>query len=140
MQEAEAGVRYASDAMAACYVIQMRALPADYRDDTVAVGWQADHFAGPVIRILPHAPRIHTVPQPLWYNGNLVTVGWQAGHFANTVVVFWPATATGFTLQTNTTLAIPNWGSLSATPDDDGTNKFIVVSPPAGDRFFRLSR
>jgi hypothetical protein len=58
----------------------------------------------------------------------------------NTVVVSWPSTATGFTLQTNTTLATPDWGSMTASPSDDGTNKFIIVSPPAGNRFFRLSK
>ena len=29
---------------------------------------------------------------------------------------------------------------MTATPSDDGTNKFIIVSPPTGDRFFRLSK
>ena len=58
----------------------------------------------------------------------------------NSVVVSWPSTAAGFTLQTNTTIAIPTWGSMAATPSDDGTNKFVIVSPPGGNRFFRLSK
>lgn len=58
----------------------------------------------------------------------------------NTVVVSWPSTAPGFTLQTNTTLATPNWGNMTASPSDNGTNKFIIVSPPGGNRFFRLSK
>jgi hypothetical protein len=58
----------------------------------------------------------------------------------NTVVVSWPSTASAFTLQTNTSLATPNWGSMATTPLDNGTNKFIIVSPTAGNRFFRLSK
>jgi hypothetical protein len=58
----------------------------------------------------------------------------------NTVVLSWPSTAAGFTLQTNTALATPNWGSMGGTSSDDGTNKFIIVSPPIGNRFFRLSK
>ena len=56
----------------------------------------------------------------------------------NTVLVSWPASATGFNLQTNTTLATASWGSSAMTPADDGTNKFIIVNPPVGNRFFRL--
>ena len=56
----------------------------------------------------------------------------------NAVVVSWPSTATGFTLQTNTSLATASWGNSATTPSDNGSNKFIIVNPPVGNRFFRL--
>ena len=58
----------------------------------------------------------------------------------NAVVISWPSSTTGFTLQTNNNLALTNWGAMTITPSDDGTNKFIVVSPPVGTLFFRLAQ
>jgi hypothetical protein len=55
----------------------------------------------------------------------------------NTVVVSWPSPSTGFTLQENPDLRTTNWTS-SGSATDNGTNKFIVVNPPAGNRFYRL--
>jgi hypothetical protein len=57
---------------------------------------------------------------------------------ANTVVVSWPSSATGFTLQQNGNLNTPNWVTPSESITDDGTNKFIVVSPATSARFYRL--
>ena len=56
----------------------------------------------------------------------------------NTAIVPWPSAATGFTLQTNTALATASWGNSATTPSDNGSNKFIIVNPPVGNRFFRL--
>jgi hypothetical protein len=58
----------------------------------------------------------------------------------NTVVVSWPSPSTGFSLQQNTGLNTTNWVAPSESVTDDGTNKFIIVTPPAGNRFFRLSK
>jgi hypothetical protein len=56
----------------------------------------------------------------------------------NTAVVSWPSPSTGFTLQQNTDLNTANWLAASQTVSDNGTNRFILVNPPAGNRFYRL--
>jgi hypothetical protein len=58
----------------------------------------------------------------------------------NTAVVLWPSPSTGFGLQQNTnSLGSVNWSNVTAI-NDDGTNRFIIVNPPAGNRFFRLQK
>lgn len=56
----------------------------------------------------------------------------------NTVVVSWPSPSTGFNLQVNTDLSTTNWAS-AGLPMDNGTNKFLIVNPPVGNRFYRLA-
>lgn len=57
----------------------------------------------------------------------------------NTVVISWPSPSTGFVLQQNTNrLGSVNWSNVTATVQDNGTNRFIIVNPPAGNRFYRL--
>ncbi len=56
----------------------------------------------------------------------------------NTVVISWPSGAVGFSLQQSGNLSISNWTTPPETVANDGTNKFIVVNPPAGNRFYRL--
>lgn len=56
----------------------------------------------------------------------------------NTVVVSWPSPSTGFNLQVNGDLSTSNWVSAGA-PIDNGTNKVLIVNPPVGNRFYRLS-
>ena len=51
---------------------------------------------------------------------------------ATSARVFWPSPSTGFTLQQNSDLNTPQAVS------DNGTNRFITVSPPTGHRFYRL--
>jgi hypothetical protein len=57
---------------------------------------------------------------------------------SNTAIVSWPSPSTGWNLQQNTDLSTTNWTTPSETVNDNGTNRFIVVSPPVGKRFFRL--
>jgi len=57
----------------------------------------------------------------------------------NTAVVRWPSPSAGFTLYQNTNLVTANWVAATNSVTDNGTSKFIIVSPPAGNRFFRLS-
>jgi len=59
---------------------------------------------------------------------------------ANTALVWWPSPSTGFTLQQSTNLNTTNWVTPAETVNDDGTNKFITVNPPAGVRTHRLYR
>lgn len=52
--------------------------------------------------------------------------------------VSWPSPSTGFTLQQNSDLNSTNWLNTPQAVTDNGTNKFITVSPPTGNRFYRL--
>jgi hypothetical protein len=57
----------------------------------------------------------------------------------NTVVVSWSSPSIGWNLQQNTDLNTTIWTSPLENVNDDGTNKFIIVNPPAGNRFYRLT-
>jgi hypothetical protein len=56
----------------------------------------------------------------------------------NTALVLWPSPSTGFTLQQNPQLSTTNWSAAPESVNDNGTNKFIIVNPPTGNRFYRL--
>ncbi len=62
-----------------------------------------------------------------------------ATHSGGSVIVSWPSSSTGFVLQQNSNLATANWAPSGYAVSDDGTNKSITISPPAGNLFFRLS-
>ncbi len=55
------------------------------------------------------------------------------------VKVLWPYPSTGWTLQQNDSLTTTSW-STGGGVSNDGTNNFILVSPPAGNFFFRLKQ
>ena len=57
---------------------------------------------------------------------------------ANTALISWPSPSTGFTLQQNADLNTTNWMPAPQVVSDNGANKFIVVNPSAGHRFYRL--
>ena len=56
----------------------------------------------------------------------------------NAVRISWSSTSTNWTLQQNTSVSGTNWVTASGSVTDNGTLKFILVSPPAGHRFYRL--
>lgn len=56
----------------------------------------------------------------------------------NTVLVSWPSPSMGFSLQQASDLTTPSWTAPSESIADNGTNKFIIVNPPTGNRFYRL--
>ena len=56
----------------------------------------------------------------------------------NTAIVYWPSPSTGFSLQQNSSLGTTNWVAISEAVTDNGTNRFIIVNPPSGNRFYRL--
>jgi hypothetical protein len=59
----------------------------------------------------------------------------------NTVAVSWPSPSTGFTLQQNTSsVSSLNWSNVTATIQDDGTTRTLLVNPPTGNRFYRLHK
>jgi alpha-L-arabinofuranosidase len=68
-------------------------------------------------------------------NGPMLTVSQSAG---NTLVVSWPWPSANWTLQQNTDLTTANWTAPSETIQNDGSNNFIIITPPAGNRYFRL--
>lgn len=57
----------------------------------------------------------------------------------NAVIVTWPSPSTGWVLQQNTnSVNSVNWSNVTSTIQDDGRTKTLVVSPPFGNRFYRL--
>ncbi|MGH7972151.1 MAG: hypothetical protein ACREIC_25840, partial [Limisphaerales bacterium] len=58
----------------------------------------------------------------------------------NAVVVSWPSPSTGFSLQQNAAVGGGIWNPAGLTVNDNGTIKWVVVSPPAGNLFFRLKQ
>lgn len=55
-------------------------------------------------------------------------------YVGNQAVISWPPSVTGFTLQTNTTIASGSWGNYLGTV----VNNSITNAPPRGNLFFRL--
>jgi hypothetical protein len=56
----------------------------------------------------------------------------------NAVVVAWPAPSTGFSLQQNAVLSTTNWTSVPNPVNVVGSENQVIVSPPTGNRFYRL--
>jgi hypothetical protein len=55
------------------------------------------------------------------------------------VIVSWPATFTNYSLQQDIAgIGTANWSNITATVQNDGTNQTLIVSPPTGNRFYRL--
>ena len=48
--------------------------------------------------------------------------------------------STGFTLQQNPSLATTNWVNATPLPTVVGSEKQVIASPPAGNRFYRLKK
>jgi len=57
-----------------------------------------------------------------------------------TVKVSWPSPSTGWGLQQSSNLGSANWPNSSLTVSDDGTTKSVIISPPTGNVFFRLTK
>lgn len=56
----------------------------------------------------------------------------------NTVVVSWLSLSPGFSLQQASSATQAVWTTPPETVTDDGTNKFIIVNPQTGNRYYRL--
>jgi hypothetical protein len=56
----------------------------------------------------------------------------------NTAMVYWPSPSTGFNLQVNPDLTTASWTTPAETVQDNGTIKYIIVSPPTNKKFYRL--
>jgi hypothetical protein len=58
----------------------------------------------------------------------------------NTAVVAWPQSSTVWSLQQSSDLRPGGWASAGQTPTGVGNENQVIISPPAGNRFYRLSR
>ena len=58
----------------------------------------------------------------------------------NTAIVAWPYPSTGFSLQVNTNLANTNWSAAGGTVSQVGSENQVTISPPVGNRFYRLKQ
>ncbi len=56
------------------------------------------------------------------------------------VIVSWPFPSAGWNLLQSTDLTTANWTTPLETIQNDGTNNFILISPPIGNRFFELTQ
>jgi hypothetical protein len=57
----------------------------------------------------------------------------------NAVIVSWPSPSTGWTLQQNTnSVSSVNWSNVTSGIQDNGTVRYLVAGPMAGNRFYRL--
>ncbi len=56
------------------------------------------------------------------------------------LMVYWPSPSTGFMPQVNSSLATTNWVTPAETVQDDGSIKYLLVTPSAGSRFYRLKK
>jgi len=111
--------------------------------DTVPANGAGDYFA---VRFSARPPSSSYTAAYTWMVDNVSIVAIPAAvrlaaafTSTNTLVLSWPSTASAFSLQTNADLLPGGWGVLNTAPADDGTNKFVVLDPVLGARFFRLS-
>ena len=59
----------------------------------------------------------------------------------NTVTVSWPSPSLNWTLQQNTNgVGSVNWSNVTSGVTDNGTIKYLLVNPPTGTRFYRLTK
>ncbi len=59
----------------------------------------------------------------------------------NTVTVSWPSPSTGWVLQQNaSSVSSVNWSNVTATVQDDGETRTLIVNPTIGNRFYRLKK
>jgi hypothetical protein len=57
-----------------------------------------------------------------------------------TVTVSWPSSATNFVLQQNSDLTTANWINSGLLVTTNGATLSVIISPPAGNLFFRLKQ
>ena len=56
----------------------------------------------------------------------------------NTAMVYWPSPSTGFELLQNNSVTDTTWVTPPQPVTDNGTIKYIIVNPPAGQHYYRL--
>jgi len=64
---------------------------------------------------------------------------WNLHRIPNTLAVSRSQRSSNWSLQQNTNrVSSLNWSNVTATIQDDGTTKTLIVNPPAGNCFYRL--
>jgi len=58
----------------------------------------------------------------------------------NSVMVHWPAAATNYSLVVTTNRARMDWRAPAENIQEDGTNRFILMTPQAGLYYYQLER
>jgi hypothetical protein len=58
----------------------------------------------------------------------------------NSAMVSWPSPSDFQLQQTTSGVGSVNWSNVTTTPSDNGTNKYVIVNPPTGSRYYRLFR
>jgi sugar lactone lactonase YvrE len=58
--------------------------------------------------------------------------------YGTVAMAFWPASATGYMLQTNSSLALPGWANYGGSVNSFLGTNYVTISPAAGNLFFRL--
>jgi hypothetical protein len=61
-----------------------------------------------------------------------------AGTTTNTVLVCWPAGGPSCVLLESPTMATNSWTTVGTQPVQVGDTMQVIVSPPVGNRFYRL--
>jgi hypothetical protein len=56
----------------------------------------------------------------------------------NTVLVAWPSSVSGFNLQQNAVMGSASWLPVTNQVNTVGTEFQVIISPPIGNRFYRL--
>jgi hypothetical protein len=56
-----------------------------------------------------------------------------------TITVSWPVTSTDFVLEENLDLRTTNWVTVPVTPTNSNGTNLVVISPPAGNHYYRLA-
>lgn len=57
---------------------------------------------------------------------------------ANTALISWPAAWTGYELEQTSDPETATWVKVAEALQDNGTDKFVIISPPTGRSFYRL--
>jgi hypothetical protein len=58
----------------------------------------------------------------------------------NTIVISWLYPSSGFQLQQNSAVETTNWTGVATSPVQVGDEWQVPVSPPAGNKFYRLKK
>jgi hypothetical protein len=72
--------------------------------------------------------------------GLLPTPALKAAKSGTNIVLSWPTTFPGFSLQTNLSLVLGNWGALTNKSGVQGTNYTVTNDAPKVSTFYRLKR
>jgi hypothetical protein len=56
-----------------------------------------------------------------------------------TIKILWPYPSASWMLQQNQSVGTTNWSASGYPVSNDGTNNSVIISPPTGNLFFRLT-